>query len=138
MQETIADDLILYLDENRSQTHLAGMKGSNYPTAARKADFTKYTQIPGKCQVERIRENGIDIKNIGKTRYVIAASGKINNFGSIMAVAIEEYVHEGGRKAFYLHEVLIKNKDTSPLMAAQQRAGTAGEVSSKDSIRNPS
>lgn len=89
-------------------------------------------------------ENGVIIskienyKNTGKTRYVIAASGKVNNLDSIMAVAIEEYVLEGGRKAFYLHEVLIKNKDTSPIMADQQRAGTAGKVSSKDSIRNPS
>ncbi|HCQ74301.1 MAG TPA: hypothetical protein DIT84_05795, partial [Clostridiales bacterium] len=40
IQEAIADGRILYLDEKRSQAHLAGMKGSNYPTAARKADFS--------------------------------------------------------------------------------------------------
>ena len=40
IQEAMADNRILYLDEKRSQTHLAGMKGANYPTAARKADFS--------------------------------------------------------------------------------------------------
>ena len=39
IQEAIADNRILYLDEKRSQTPLAVRKGSNYPTAARKADF---------------------------------------------------------------------------------------------------
>lgn len=39
IQEAIADNRILYLDEKRSQVRLAGMKGSNYPTAARNADF---------------------------------------------------------------------------------------------------
>lgn len=39
IQEAIADDLILYLDEKRSQTHLPIVKGANYPTVGRKADF---------------------------------------------------------------------------------------------------
>lgn len=39
IQEAIADNRILYLDEKRSQVRLAGMKGANYPTAARNADF---------------------------------------------------------------------------------------------------
>lgn len=39
IQEAIADHRILYLDEKRSQAHLAVRKGSNYPTVARKADF---------------------------------------------------------------------------------------------------
>ncbi len=40
IQEAIADNRILYLDEKRSQTHLAGMKGSNYPTTISEADFS--------------------------------------------------------------------------------------------------
>lgn len=40
MQEAMADDRILYLDEKRSQAHLPIVKGANYPTVGRKADFT--------------------------------------------------------------------------------------------------
>ncbi len=39
IQDAIADNRILYLDEKRSQARLAVRKGANYPTAARKADF---------------------------------------------------------------------------------------------------
>ena len=90
--------------------------------------------------IKSVLENGTIIsktenyENSGNTRYVIAASGLINNADAIMAVAIKEYVYENGRKAFYLHEVLVKNKDTSPIMAAQQNAETAGKVSSENSI----
>ena len=60
IQEAIADNRILYLDEKRSQTHLAGMKGSNYPTAARKADFTN--------NIRRFWEN-VKWKKSGKAGY---------------------------------------------------------------------
>lgn len=46
-----------------------------------------------------------------------------------MAVAINEYVAENGRKSFYLHEILIKNKDASPFMAEQQKTVSAGKAS---------
>lgn len=39
IQEAIADNRILYLDKKRSQAHLPIVKGSNYPTVGRKADF---------------------------------------------------------------------------------------------------
>ena len=39
IQEAIADDRILYLDEKRSQILRSGGKGSNYPTAISEADF---------------------------------------------------------------------------------------------------
>lgn len=39
IQDAIADDRILYLDEKRSQILRPGVKGANYPTAARNADF---------------------------------------------------------------------------------------------------
>lgn len=61
-------------------------------------------------------------KNKGNTHYVIAGYGTINNLDSIMAVAINEYVAENGRKSFYLHEIMIKNKDVSPFMAEQQKS----------------
>lgn len=40
IREAIADNRILYLDEKRSQAHLPIVKGANYPTVGRKADFT--------------------------------------------------------------------------------------------------
>lgn len=40
IQEAMADNRILYLDEKRSQAHLPVVKGSNYPTVGRKADFS--------------------------------------------------------------------------------------------------
>lgn len=46
-----------------------------------------------------------------------------------MAVAINEYVAENGRKSFYLHEIVIKNKDASPFMAEQQKTVSAGKAS---------
>ena len=49
IQEAIADDRILYLDEKRSQTHLPIVKGANYPTVGRKADFAN--------NIRRIWEN---------------------------------------------------------------------------------
>lgn len=91
--------------------------------------------------IKTVIENGKIIskienyENTGNTRYVIAASGIINEQPSIMAVAIKEYQNENGRKAFYLHEVLTKNKDVSPIMAAQQKAKTAGKTSLNNSIR---
>ncbi len=39
IQDAIADNRILYLDEKRSQARLPIVKGSNYPTVGRKADF---------------------------------------------------------------------------------------------------
>lgn len=40
IQEAMADNRILYLDEKRSQAHLPVVKGANYPTVGRKADFS--------------------------------------------------------------------------------------------------
>lgn len=40
IQDAIADDRILYLDEKRSQILRPGVKGANYPTAISEADFT--------------------------------------------------------------------------------------------------
>lgn len=60
IQEAIADDRILYLDEKRSQTHLAVRKGANYPTAARKADFAN--------NIRRFWEN-VKWKKSGKAGY---------------------------------------------------------------------
>ena len=40
IQEAMADKRILYLDEKRSQAHLPVVKGANYPTVGRKADFS--------------------------------------------------------------------------------------------------
>lgn len=59
-----ADNRILYLDEKRSQTHLAGMKGANYPTAARKADFAN--------NIRRFWEN-VKWKKSGKAGYTAPA-----------------------------------------------------------------
>lgn len=39
IQDAIADNRILYLDEKRSQARLPIVKGANYPTVGRKADF---------------------------------------------------------------------------------------------------
>lgn len=36
---------------------------------------------------------------------------------------------ENGRKSFYLHEIVIKNKDASPFMAEQQKTVSAGKAS---------
>lgn len=68
-------------------------------------------------------------QNKGNTRYVIAGYGTINNLDSIMAVAINEYVAANGIKSFYLHEIVIKNKDASPFMAEQQKTVSAGKAS---------
>lgn len=64
IQEAIADNRILYLDEKRSQTHLAGMKGANYPTAARKADFAN--------NIRRFWKN-VKWKKSGKAGYTAPA-----------------------------------------------------------------
>ena len=85
--------------------------------------------------IKNVIENGKIISKIenyqnkGNTRYVIAGYGTINNLDSIMAVAINEYVAENGRKSFYLHEIMIKNKDASPFMAEQQKTVSAGKAS---------
>ena len=67
IQEAAADDRILYLDEKRSQAHLAVRKGANYPTAARKADFTD--------NIRRFWAN-VKWKKSGKTNFT--AQGNTN------------------------------------------------------------
>ena len=94
--------------------------------------------------IKNVIENGTIIaksenyKNKGYTRYVIAGYGKINKFNSVMAVAINEYLNENGRKSFYLHEIMIKNKDVSPFMAEQKETVSAGKTSSTTNIPNNS
>ena len=90
--------------------------------------------------IKNVIEKGVIISKIenynnkGYNRYVIAGYGTINNLDSIMAVAINEYVTENGRKSFYLHEIMIKNKDASPFMAEQQGAVSAGKASFDNTI----
>lgn len=67
IQEAAADGRILYLDEKRSQAHLAVRKGANYPTAARKADFTD--------NIRRFWAN-VKWKKSGKTNFT--AQGNTN------------------------------------------------------------
>lgn len=67
IQEAIADHRILYLDEKRSQAHLAVRKGSNYPTVARKADFTD--------NIRSFWEN-VKWKNTGKAEYTSESAKK--------------------------------------------------------------
>lgn len=64
IQEAIADDRILYLDEKRSQTHLPIVKGANYPTVGRKADFAN--------NIRRFWEN-VKWKKSGKAGYTAPA-----------------------------------------------------------------
>lgn len=59
-----ADDRILYLDEKRSQTHLPIVKGANYPTVGRKADFAN--------NIRRFWEN-VKWKKSGKAGYTAPA-----------------------------------------------------------------
>lgn len=59
-----ADNRILYLDEKRSQTHLPIVKGSNYPTVGRKADFAN--------NIRRFWEN-VKWKKSGKAGYTAPA-----------------------------------------------------------------
>ena len=60
IQDAIADNRILYLDEKRSQARLPIVKGSNYPTVGRKADF--------KDNMHRFWKN-VNWKNTGRKNF---------------------------------------------------------------------
>ena len=67
IQEAMADNRILYLDEKRSQAHLPVVKGANYPTVGRKADFT-----------DNIRSfwDNVKWKKSGKTEMIFDSNSK--------------------------------------------------------------
>ncbi len=67
IQEAIADNRILYLDEKRSQVRLAGMKGANYPTAISEADFTN--------NIRRFWEN-VKWKKSGKAEFTAESTSE--------------------------------------------------------------
>ena len=88
IQEAIADDRILYLDEKRSQAHLAVRKGSNYPTAARKADFAN--------NIRRFWEN-VKWKKSGNTGYTAESTteapfevAQLRSFSSFLLTPLRE------------------------------------------------
>ena len=69
IQDAIADNRILYLDKKRSQARLPIVKGSNYPTVGRKADF--------KDNIHRFWKN-VNWKNSGgKISYAEITSGDL-------------------------------------------------------------
>ena len=60
IQDAIADNRILHLDEKRSQARLPIVKGANYPTVGRKADF--------KDNMHRFWKN-VNWKNSGRKNF---------------------------------------------------------------------
>lgn len=67
IQEAMADKRILYLDEKRSQAHLPVVKGANYPTVGRKADFSN--------NIRSFWDN-VKWKKSGKTEMIFDSNSK--------------------------------------------------------------